>query len=129
MSFFGRMNWSYKDKYLFTGSVRRDGSSRFGDGNQWGVFPSAAVAWRVIDESFMKDVGWLNDLKLRLSWGVNGNQEFANYLAFSTYTASTTLAQVQFGNEFVSTIRPSAVDPNIKWEETASRTPAWTSGC
>jgi TonB-linked SusC/RagA family outer membrane protein len=120
VSFFGRANWSYKDKYLFTGSVRRDGSSRFGDGNQWGVFPSAAVAWRVIDEGFMKNVGWLDDLKLRLSWGVNGNQEFANYLAFSTYTASTALAQVQFGNEFVSTLRPSAVDPNIKWEETTS---------
>src|SRR5688572_2768318 len=120
VSFFGRANWNLRDKYLFTGSVRRDGSSRFGADNQWGVFPAAAFAWRVIEESFMKDVGWLNDLKLRISWGLNGNQEFANYLAYSTYTSSTALAQVQFGNEFVTTLRPSAVDPNIKWEETAS---------
>ncbi|HUQ82858.1 MAG TPA: TonB-dependent receptor, partial [Gemmatimonadaceae bacterium] len=120
VSFFGRANWSLMDKYLFTGSVRRDGSSRFGPGNQWGVFPAAAFAWRIIDEPFMKNVSWLNDLKFRLSWGVNGNQEFANYLAYSTYATSTNTAQVQFGNEFVTTIRPSAVDPNIKWEETAS---------
>jgi iron complex outermembrane receptor protein len=120
VSFFGRANWTLKDKYLFTGSVRRDGSSRFGADNQWGVFPAAAFAWRVIEEPFMKDVGWLNDLKLRISWGLNGNQEFANYLAYSTYTSSTSLAQVQFGNEFVTTLRPSAVDANIKWEETAS---------
>ena len=120
VSFFGRVNWSLMDKYLFTGSIRRDGSSRFGEGNQWGVFPAAAFAWRVSDEAFMKNVGWLNDLKFRLSWGVNGNQEFNNYLAFSTYTVGTNLAQVQFGNDFVTTIRPSAVDPNIRWEETAS---------
>jgi TonB-linked SusC/RagA family outer membrane protein len=120
VSFFGRVNWSLRDKYLLTGSVRRDGSSKFGPGNQWGVFPSAAFAWRMIDEPFMQNVPWLSDLKLRLSWGLNGNQAFSNYLAYSTYTVSTALAQVQFGNEFVTTIRPSAVDPNIKWEETAS---------
>jgi len=120
VSFFGRANLSLKDKYLLTGSVRRDGSSKFGPDNQWGIFPSAAFAWRVIDESFMKNVGWLSDLKLRLSWGVNGNQAFNNYLAYSTYTVGTNLAQVQFGDEFVTTIRPSAVDPDIKWEETTS---------
>ena len=120
VSFFGRANWSLMDKYLFTGSVRRDGSSRFGPGKQWGVFPAAAFGWRVIDEPFMKNVGWLNDLKFRLSWGLNGNQEFSNYLAYSTYTVSTALAQVQFGNDFITTLRPSAVDRDIKWEETAS---------
>ena len=120
VSFFGRANLSLKDKYLLTGSVRRDGSSKFGPDNQWGIFPSAAFAWRVIDEPFMKNVGWLSDLKLRLSWGVNGNQAFNNYLAYSTYTVGTNLAQVQFGDEFVTTIRPSAVDPDIKWEETTS---------
>ena len=120
VSFFGRVNWSLMDRYLFTGSVRRDGSSKFGEGNQWGVFPSAAFAWRVIDEPFMQSVGFLDDLKVRVSWGVNGNQAFNNYLAYSTYTVSTNLARVQFGDEFLATIRPSAVDPNIKWEETAS---------
>ena len=120
VSFFGRANWSVMDKYLFTGSVRRDGSSRFGKGNQWGVFPAAAFAWRLIDEPFLQGFNWLSDLKFRVSWGVNGNQAFPNYLQYSTYTLGTTLAQVQFGNEFVTTIRPSAVDPNIKWEQTAS---------
>jgi TonB-dependent starch-binding outer membrane protein SusC len=74
----------------------------------------------VIDEPFMQNVGFLSDLKFRVSWGVNGNQAFPNYLAYSTYTVGTNLAQVQFGDEFVTTIRPSAVDPDIKWEETAS---------
>ena len=120
ISTFARANYTINDKYLFTASVRRDGSSRFGPGNQFGVFPSAAVAWRVIDESFIKDKTPLSDLKLRYSWGVNGNQSFGNYLFVSTYTPSGTQAQVQFGDEFVSTIRPSAVDPNIKWEQTTS---------
>lgn len=120
VSFFGRVNYTLRDKYLLTASVRRDGSSRFGPANQWGVFPSAAVAWRLGNEPFMREVGWLSDLKLRLSWGINGNQAFSNYMAYSSYTVGGTLAQVQFGNEFVTTIRPSAVDPNIKWEQTAS---------
>ena len=120
VSVFGRINYTFLDRYLLTGSVRRDGSSRFGPGNQWGVFPSAALAWRVLDEPFMRRFGKLSDLKLRLSWGVNGNQAFSNYLAYSTYAVGTSLAQVQFGNEFLTTIRPSAVDPNIKWEQTTS---------
>lgn len=119
-SFFGRVNLSAYDRYLLTLSVRRDGSSRFGPRNQWGTFPSAAFAWRVMDEGFMDNVGWLDDLKLRASWGVNGNQTFGNYRYISTYTLGETTARAQFGNEYVNTIRPSAVDPDIKWEETTS---------
>jgi len=117
---FARMNWNVKDRYLLTLSVRRDGSSRFGPSNQWGTFPSAAFAWRLSEEPFMPHLGPLGDLKVRASWGVNGNQDFGNYLWVSSYLSSLGTAQAQFGNTFVSTIRPSAVDPNIKWEETTS---------
>ena len=120
ISMFGRANFTYHDKYLLTGSIRRDGSSRFGAGNQWGVFPSLAAAWRIIDEPFMQAFHQFSDLKLRASWGVNGNQSFGNYLFLSTYTIGDSKAMYQFGNQFVSTIRPSAVDPNIKWEQTSS---------
>jgi iron complex outermembrane receptor protein len=117
-SWFGRANYSFKDRYLVTATVRRDGSSRFGPGNQWGTFPSAAVAWRLSEEEFLGDV--FSDLKLRLSWGKNGNQAFPSYRQYKSYAYSDAQAQVQFGNEFISTIRPSAADPNIKWEETTS---------
>ena len=120
ISWFGRANYGFRDKYLLTASVRRDGSSRFGAGNQWGIFPSLAAAWRVIDEPFMQRFKELSDLKVRASWGVNGNQSFGNYLFLSTYTIGDSKAQYQFGNNYISTIRPSAVDPNIKWESTAS---------
>ena len=120
ISFFGRANWTFKDKYLFTASVRRDGSSRFGAGNEWGLFPSFAAAWRLIDEPLFANVASLSDLKLRFSWGVNGNQSFGNYLYVPTYTPGGQQASYQFGNQFVTTLRPSAVDPNIKWEQTTS---------
>lgn len=120
ISFFGRANWTWKERYLFTASIRRDGSSRFGDGNEWGVFPALAAAWRIVDEPWFAETNWLSDLKLRASWGVNGNQSFGNYLYVPTYTPGGAQATYQFGNEFVSTLRPSAVDPNIKWEQTTS---------
>jgi iron complex outermembrane receptor protein len=120
ISGFARVNYTFNDKYLLTASVRRDGSSRFGPGNQWGVFPSLAAAWRLIDESFVKDHTPFSDLKVRYSWGVNGNQSFGNYLFVSTYGTSNSQALVQFGNQFINMIRPSAVDPLIKWEQTTS---------
>jgi iron complex outermembrane receptor protein len=120
-SFFGRVNLTAADRYLLTLSVRRDGSSRFGPDNQWGTFPAVALGWRLTEEPFMDRVGgWLNDLKLRGSWGVNGNQEFGDYRWTPTYEISDAFARAQFGNEFVTTFRPQAVDPDIKWEETTS---------
>ena len=119
-SWFGRANYSFADKYMLTASVRADGSSRFGENNRWGVFPSFAGAWRMSEESFMDGADWLSDLRLRASWGKNGNQEFGNYLFYKTYSFGELTAQTQFGDEFVSTVRPNAVDPNLKWEETAS---------
>ena len=120
IAFFGRATYSIQDKYITTLSVRRDGSSKFGPNNQWGVFPAAAFAWRLSEEPFMGRFGALNDLKFRVSWGVNGNQQFGNYQAISSYTISDIGATAQFGNEFVPMIRPSGVDPNLKWEETTS---------
>jgi TonB-dependent starch-binding outer membrane protein SusC len=119
-SFFGRVNYTLADRYLLTLSVRRDGSSRFGPNNQWGTFPAAAVAWRILDEPFMGGTPWLSELKLRASWGVNGNQSIGDYLWVSSYEYGDPFARVQFGDEWVTTIRPTAVDPNIRWEETTS---------
>jgi iron complex outermembrane receptor protein len=120
ISFFGRLNYNLDDKYLLGVSVRRDGSSRFGPGNEWGMFPAASVAWRISEESFFQDNTPFSDLKLRASWGKTGNQSFDNYQQYSTYLVGNDQAQVQFGNDFITTIRPSAADPNIKWEETRS---------
>jgi iron complex outermembrane receptor protein len=120
ISFFGRLNYNINDKYLAGLSLRRDGSSRFGRGNQWGTFPSVAVAWRLSQEPFMQGRWGLSDLKLRASWARTGNQSFGDYLAYSTYTYSDAQTQVQFGNTFTPTIRPSAVDENIHWEKTSA---------
>src|SRR5438105_13287466 len=118
ISFFGRLNYNIDDRYLAGFSVRRDGSSRFGPGNQWGTFPSVSLAWRISQEPFMHSVGGLSDLKLRGSWAQTGNQAFGDYLQYSTYAFSDAQTKVQFGNQFVTTIRPSAVDENIHWEKT-----------
>jgi len=119
-SFFGRANYSLNDTYFLTLAVRRDGSSRFGENHQWGTFPSAAVAWRLGNQTVLDAIPGLSELKVRASWGKNGNQEFGNYRAFSDYVIGDNQSQAQFGNTFVTTIRPSAADPGIKWEETSS---------
>lgn len=119
-SWFARANYSYKDRYLLTASIRTDGSSKFGAGNQWGTFPSGAAAWRISEESFMDGADWLSDLKLRVSWGQNGNQGFPSYSQYKDYVFGDAQSQVQFGDVFVPTVRPSAADPNIKWEKTSS---------
>jgi TonB-linked SusC/RagA family outer membrane protein len=78
-SLLGRVNYAFKDKYLFEASFRYDGSSRFSEGNKWGLFPSMSAGWRIAQEDFMKEVGWINELKLRGSYGSIGNQEIGNY--------------------------------------------------
>lgn len=120
VSFFGRTNVNLFDRYLFTFSLRRDGSSKFGPEEDYGTFPAVAFAWRVSDESFMDGMSFLNSLKFRASWGVNGNQSIGSNLQFPTYLVGEPTAQYQFGDIFVPTIRPSAYDLGIKWEETTS---------
>ena len=120
ISFFGRFNYNLNDRYLLAGSVRRDGSSRFGPGHQWGTFPSVSVAWRISQEPFLRTVTALSDLKIRASWAKTGNQAFGDYLQYPTYTFSNGQAQYYFGGQFIPTIRPGAVDPDIHWESTKS---------
>jgi iron complex outermembrane receptor protein len=124
ISFFGRADYNVNDKYLASVSVRRDGSSRFGPGNQWGNFPAASVGWRISQEPFMRSVSLFSDLKLRGSWGKTGNQAFGDYLFVPSFQACSSTATAQFGNQFVCPFRPSAVDPNIKWESTKT----WDAG-
>ena len=117
---FGRANLSLMDRYLFTATVRGDRSSKFAPGHQYGVFPSAAFAWRVIEEPLVKDRTPLSDLKLRVAWGKNGNLPYNNYSGYKAYTIGSVTAQPQIGSDFVTTIRPSGVDPNLTWETTTS---------
>ncbi|MCC9166872.1 SusC/RagA family TonB-linked outer membrane protein [Pontibacter harenae] len=120
-SYYGRLIYTLKDKYIFTGTIRTDGSSRFSPENRWGVFPSASVAWRISDEAFLNTSQTLSDLKLRLSYGVTGQQEgIANYSYLPVYNQSVLSSQYQLGNDFYYMYAPSAYDANIKWEQTAT---------
>ncbi len=123
ISFFGRLNYSAFNKYLLTFTLRDDGSSRFSKDNRWGLFPAVAVAWKINEESFMPKSNFLNELKLRLSWGKTGQQDVGNnyYPYIPTYTISSTGAYYQFGNNFYPTLRPNAYDANLKWETLTSR--------
>jgi len=120
ISFFGRFNYNLNDRYLVAASLRHDGSSRFGAGHQWGTFPSVSLAWRISQEPFLTSITALSDLKIRASWAKTGNQAFGDYLQYPTYTYSNGLAQYYFGGQFIPTIRPGAVDPDIHWESTES---------
>jgi len=121
ISFFGRTNLTLNEKYLLTASIRRDGSSRFGPANKWGLFPSAAFAWRILEEDFAKDLSkTFTDLKLRLSWGITGNEDIEDFLFKTFYSYGSDDSRVQFGEDFVRTLRGTGVDPNIKWEQTSS---------
>ena len=120
VSFFGRANWSLMDgRYMVTATVRNDGSSRFKE--HWATFPSFAFAWRINEENLFKQIDWLSDLKLRLSWGMTGQQEgIGDYNYFAIY-------EMNKGNESTypisgdgSLARPKAYDPNLKWETTTS---------
>ncbi|MBP6590314.1 MAG: SusC/RagA family TonB-linked outer membrane protein, partial [Chitinophagaceae bacterium] len=120
VSFYGRANFSVHSKYLFTATLRRDGSSRFSPDTRWGWFPSAAFAWNISEESFLKGNKVLSNLKLRLGYGVTGQQEIAtnDYPYIANYTLGAETAQYQFGNTFYQVQRPVGYDANIKWEET-----------
>lgn len=87
ISYFGRVNYEYRNKYFFTASLRRDGSSRFGPRNRWGTFPAIALGWRLSEEGFLRGVNWIDDLKLRFSWGETGNNNIGNYDYISRVTS------------------------------------------
>ena len=120
-SYFGRVNYSYDDKYLLTVTGRMDGSTKFGFGNKYGFFPSAALGWRIIEEDFFQGLtGTFNDLKLRVGWGQTGNQNIGDYRYDKFYYLSDASASYQFGDDYIQLLRPTAVDPNIQWERLIS---------
>lgn len=121
ISFFGRTNLTIDDKYLLSASLRSDGSTRFGNTNKWGLFPSVAVAWRVLEEDFTSSLSNVfSDLKFRVSWGITGNENINDYLYSTFYSFGSANASYQFGDSYVQTLRAAGVDPSIKWEETSS---------
>lgn len=125
LSYYGRLNYGYKGRYLLTATVRRDGSSRFAEANRWGVFPSLALAWNVKDEAFLQNVDVLSNLKLRASYGITGQQEGINYYDYiSYYNLSGNTARYQLGNTFYNMFRPGGYYQNRKWEQTTT----WNAG-
>ena len=122
VSFFGRFNYIFKERYLATFTLRQDGSSRFSPDTRWGLFPALALAWQISDEPFLSDSETVSNLKLRLGYGVTGQQNITDndYPYLPRYTFGENNAQVQFGNGYVTTIRPEGYDANIKWEETTT---------
>ncbi len=125
ISYFGRATYSLFDRYILTATVRRDGSSNFGEGNRWGTFPSAALGWRVSEEKFMKDFTWLNNLKLRAGWGQTGNSGGATDLSVAGLTTSDTKYTyynpgqgmgLPNGMTFDTGFFAPLVDTNLKWE-------------
>ncbi len=120
-AYYGRINFSMKDKYLLTSNIRYDGSTKFGPNNRYGVFPSVALGWRMINEDFLSFLeGTFTDMKLRIGWGKLGNQSIGDYLYEKFYFLSTNDARYQFGNTYYNMLRPTGVDPNIQWEETST---------
>src|SRR5688572_29626329 len=121
LSFFGRVNYTYDTKYLLTATLRRDGSSRFSPDNRWGFFPSVAVAWKVKSEDFLADNSTISDLKLRIGYGVTGQQDgIGNYDYLSYYAQSGNGAQYYFGNTYYKMFRPGGFYADRKWEETST---------
>lgn len=116
LSFIGRANYSLNNKYLLTATIRRDGSSRFGESSRWGWFPSGSIAWRLSEEEFMKDIDWLSDLKIRAGYGITGNQNIGNY----SFASVLQTVQYTFNGQTVSAVVPLAIpNPTVRWEEVA----------
>lgn len=126
VSFFGRLNYSFMNKYLVTATLRNDGTSRFSKDNRWGLFPSVALGWKIKEESFLKDVDAISDFKLRLGYGITGQQDLSqgDYPYMATYYAGQDGAFYQLGDQFIKISRPDGYNPNLKWEETTT----WNAG-
>ncbi|WP_035483830.1 SusC/RagA family TonB-linked outer membrane protein [Gaetbulibacter saemankumensis] len=115
LSFLARVNYTLFDRYIITGSVRADGSDKFGDGKRWGYFPSAAIGWKISDEAFMEEVKPISNLKLRLSYGATGNERIPPY----TYLAQLDPAFYASNNNLIFGLAPSLLpNPDLKWEVT-----------
>lgn len=132
ISFYGRAIFTIANKYIISGTLRRDGSSRFFNGtrdNLWGNFPGVSVAWKLNEESFIKNISAISNLKLRAGWGKTGQQELPaldgnkpfNYPAYAAYNPSGAGANYQFGNQFYFMYRPNIYNPNLTWETTTTK--------
>lgn len=118
ISFFGRLNYNFMDRYLLTATLRRDGSSRFSENNRWGLFLSAALAWTISNEPFMKATeNVLSKLKLRLGYGVTGQQEIGDYQYITSYSFSTNPNTTYLGTTL---LKPNGYSPDLKWEQTTT---------
>jgi len=115
IAFFGRVNYSLKDKYLASASLRYEGSSKFGYDNKWGYFPAVSIGWRISEEPFMAGLPWIDDLKLRADYGVTGNQDFGNYLSLDTYTG---YGYYLLNDEFYQVWGPNQnTNYDLRWEK------------
>lgn len=115
ISFFGRVSYDYAGKYMFTASLRHEGSSKFGADNKWGNFPAVSAGWRISEEAFLKNVKWISDLKLRADYGVTGNQDFGSYLSLNTMTG---FGYYFFNGKYFQVWGPSKnVNPDLRWEK------------
>jgi TonB-dependent starch-binding outer membrane protein SusC len=125
ISYYGRLIYTFDNKYILSGSIRTDGSSRFSPSTRWGTFPAAAFTWKMQQEKFLQSSNVLSNLNLRVSYGITGNQDgIANYSYLPVYGLSTNGSEYQFGNTFYNMSSASAYDANIKWEQTAT----WNGG-
>jgi iron complex outermembrane receptor protein len=122
VSYYGRLNYSLLDRYLLTFTLRQDGSSKFAEGNRWGTFPSAALAWKIHEESFLGGAESLSELKLRLGYGITGQQDVTDtdYPAIANVKYGDNNSRYQFGDTYYNTIRYEAYDANLVWEETTT---------
>lgn len=115
IAFFGRVSYDFAGKYMFTASLRHEGSSKFGAANKWGNFPAVSAGWRISEEKFMKGLKWLNDLKLRADFGITGNQDFGSYISLNTMTG---FGYYCYNGKYFQVWGPSKnVNPNLKWEK------------
>ena len=115
ISFFGRVSYDYAGKYMFTASLRHEGSSKFGADNKWGNFPAVSAGWRISEEPFMKNVKWVSDLKLRADYGVTGNQDFGSYISLNTMTG---FGYYFYNGKYFQVWGPSKnVNPDLRWEK------------
>ncbi|WP_442590116.1 SusC/RagA family TonB-linked outer membrane protein [Pedobacter sp. AW31-3R] len=119
LSYYGRVVYTLANKYILSGTMRADGSSKFAEEGRWGYFPSVGLTWRAIDESFLKDSKVLSDLKLRLSYGITGQQDgnlIGNYSYMANYANSSNESQYYIGNQYYHFYTPLAYDKDLKWE-------------
>jgi iron complex outermembrane receptor protein len=124
VSFFGRLNYVFDNRYLLTATLRKDGTSRFSPENRWGLFPSFAAAWRITEEEFMRNRNrqFLSDLRLRLGYGITGQQDIGqgDFPWIPVYEENRDGGYYMFGDEWQTTFRPGAFNRNLKWEETTT---------